>query len=122
MGMHHGQNPTRSFKDLIRIHSAWFEFNSARKRRGDHLRVVAKGLNRVLLDATAVTIRSSLLLDSTRKKSLNCQFLITLSLVILGYPLAQISSPILALLTEMNVGVPGGYLVRPSTRITPVFV
>lgn len=54
MGMNSDQYPNRSVEDLIRIHAAWVENSSARKIRGDLLRVVAKALNEVLRDATAV--------------------------------------------------------------------
>ena len=54
MNMHPDQNLNRKLDDLIRIHAAWVEYNSARKRRSGLLRVVAKELNHDLRDATAV--------------------------------------------------------------------
>ena len=54
MGMHPDQNPDRLVDELIRIHAPWVEYNSARKGRGDILRVIAKALNRVLRDNIAV--------------------------------------------------------------------
>ena len=54
--MYPDQNFTCSVDSLTRVYVAWVKYISARKRRGDLLRVVTKALNRVLRDATAVGI------------------------------------------------------------------